>query len=140
LAVAGRLKNLLPCWDFILSINQEQLGITCKNDDYSLCFAELIRKASKKYGKKTVVLIDEYDKPILDTIDHPEIALECREILKEFYNQSRKTMPLSVFAFLNRGEQVCPGYPSSSGLETTWKTSAWTRPMPALGGNTQDGY
>jgi hypothetical protein len=36
-------------------------------------------------NKKVVVLIDEYDKPLIDQIHHPEIALENREILKQFY-------------------------------------------------------
>jgi len=34
---------------------------------------------------KVVVLIDEYDKPILDVIRSPEIALKNRDILKHFY-------------------------------------------------------
>ena len=36
-------------------------------------------------NKKVVVLIDEYDKPLIDQIHRPEIALENREILKQFY-------------------------------------------------------
>ncbi len=32
-----------------------------------------------------VILIDEYDKPILDTLKNPEIAGEMRDILRDFY-------------------------------------------------------
>jgi len=46
------------------------------------CFAELIQKAYKKYGKAVVVLIDEYDKPILDVIEEPQQAKEHREYIK----------------------------------------------------------
>ena len=49
--------------------NQERLDIVCKNADVSNCFEELIQKAYKKYNQKVVVLIDEYDKPILDNIE-----------------------------------------------------------------------
>jgi hypothetical protein len=33
-----------------------------------------------------VVLVDEYDKPILDRIDDPEAARDIREGLKDFYS------------------------------------------------------
>ena len=41
--------------------------------------------AKNDKNKKVVVLIDEYDKPLVDQIHRPEIALENREILKQFY-------------------------------------------------------
>lgn len=45
----------------------------------SLRFKELIEKLSKKYKEKVVVLMDEYDKPILDRIEELVIARENRE-------------------------------------------------------------
>ncbi len=48
-------------------------------------FYDLIEKISKKTNKKVVVLIDEYDKAILDNINKTEIAVELREELKWFY-------------------------------------------------------
>ncbi|MCL5436800.1 MAG: ATP-binding protein [Candidatus Dependentiae bacterium] len=52
---------------------------------------EMLKKLTlhlfKKFGSKNrvVLIIDEYDKPILDTIEKPEIAHEMREVLKHFY-------------------------------------------------------
>jgi hypothetical protein len=48
------------------------------------CFAELIEELHRKTGEKVVVLIDEYDKPILDTMGQPEAA-SVREFLQTFY-------------------------------------------------------
>ena len=48
------------------------------------CFAELITLLHRKKEKKVVVLIDEYDKPILDSIGKPEAA-GVREFLQSFY-------------------------------------------------------
>lgn len=48
-------------------------------------FADLIQKLSKKYQKQIVVLIDEYDKAILDNLAKTDVAKECRELLREFY-------------------------------------------------------
>ena len=54
----------------ILEENQERLQIDCQIDDsISICFRRLIQEAYKKYQKRVVVLIDEYDKPILDVLE-----------------------------------------------------------------------
>jgi hypothetical protein len=42
----------------------------------------LIKKSYEKYNKKVVILIDEYDKAILDNLDQNEVAKEAREILR----------------------------------------------------------
>ncbi len=69
----------------ILEKNQENLGVNCTKKDISNCFDELITKTYKKYNKPVVVLIDEYDKPILDNIEKPELAEEIRDLLSNFY-------------------------------------------------------
>ena len=85
----------------ILELNQEYLGVKCKSvDDYAICFADLIRKTYKKYGKEVVVLIDEYDKPIIDNLDQIEIAKESREIIKRLYTQIKENERYIKFAFL----------------------------------------
>jgi hypothetical protein len=71
----------------ILRVNQERLGVECRDeDDITSCFIELIQKTVSKYGQNTVILIDEYDKPILDNITDIEIAKEMREGLKNLYS------------------------------------------------------
>ena len=69
----------------VLEKNQRVLGIECTKKDPSNCFEELILKAYEKYQKPVVVLIDEYDKPILDNIEKPELAEEIRDLLSNFY-------------------------------------------------------
>jgi len=93
------LKNSI---DERLRYNQERLGLECENshEDYAVCFSELIRKAYQKYQKKVVILIDEYDKPILDNVDQIEVAKECREILKRLYTQIKENDRYIKFAFL----------------------------------------
>jgi hypothetical protein len=58
-------------------------GVSLKPNEYFSRFEELIHKL-KDFGK-IVILIDEYDKPIIDYIEQPELAKEMREILKGFY-------------------------------------------------------
>jgi len=68
--------------------NQSRLGVTCDaaHSDIAGCFAQLMRECHAKYGQRVVVLIDEYDKPILDNIEYPERATEVREGLKNLYS------------------------------------------------------
>ncbi|WP_321413828.1 ATP-binding protein [uncultured Desulfobacter sp.] len=67
--------------------NQKRLGVQCRyKDSVSGCFSDLIQRSSEKYGLRAVILIDEYDKPILDNIVNPKIAEEMREGLKNLYS------------------------------------------------------
>lgn len=49
-------------------------------------FSEVIRLTARQYKQRVVILIDEYDKPILDQIHDSAIALAMRECLKGFYS------------------------------------------------------
>ena len=75
---------------------EKEYGRTEEFEDIGKRFAYVLHQAHKRYGKRCVVLIDEYDKPILDvldtgyktTIDGEERLLEDwhREVLKGFYS------------------------------------------------------
>jgi len=85
----------------ILQINQDRLGIECdKTDIPSDCFRDLIIKAHQKYKKPVVILIDEYDKPILDNLENPQRALENRDFLRSFYVMMKENDAHIKFAFL----------------------------------------
>ncbi|HOJ98951.1 MAG TPA: AAA family ATPase, partial [Termitinemataceae bacterium] len=51
-----------------------------------LALTNLILAASERYEAPVAVLIDEYDKPILDNLSRPEVAREARDILKNLYS------------------------------------------------------
>ncbi|MBK8663643.1 MAG: AAA family ATPase [Ignavibacteriales bacterium] len=56
-----------------------------KSEIVSQYFGRLIKELSEKFGQKTVILIDEYDKPITDHLDDPETAEKLREFLKSVF-------------------------------------------------------
>ncbi len=81
--------------------NQTRLGITCfDQENMAVCFEELIQKAYEKYNQKVVVLIDEYDKPILDNLDQMEQAKENREYIKGLYSVLKESDEYLKFVFL----------------------------------------
>lgn len=71
----------------ILEVNRQEQGIEKgQPNDIVACFSELIRLLHKKTGERVVVLIDEYDKPILDNLTQPEVAIQIRDGLRNFYS------------------------------------------------------
>jgi hypothetical protein len=66
--------------------HHHSLDIPAINDNIIL-FSELVRRLSKKYNEKVVILIDEYDKPIIDHLakDEIKIAKENRDILESLF-------------------------------------------------------
>lgn len=71
----------------LLRINREALGVEMHPDlDVAGSFGELIRRTHAHSGQRVVVLVDEYDKPILDNLALPDIAREMREGLRNLYS------------------------------------------------------
>ena len=63
-------------------------------------FAELIKKIAEKTHQKVVILIDEYDKPIVNYIDDIEKAAKNREILRDFFGVLKYSDAFIRFVFL----------------------------------------
>jgi hypothetical protein len=78
----------------------EELWGGPRNETPSVRFLDLIQRACEKSGRKAVVLIDEYDKPLLETMDNPELNEELRLKLKAFYGVLKTADPWLRFAFL----------------------------------------
>jgi len=63
-------------------------------------FAELIEKIAEKTQQKVVILIDEYDKPIVAHVDDIENAVKNREILRDFFGVLKSSDAFLRFVFL----------------------------------------
>jgi len=87
--------------DEILAENEQRFGLKpAEVLSISGRFASLIRHAHEKSGQRVVVLIDEYDKPILDNITDPGIAREMRDGLRNLYSVIKGQDAHIRFAFL----------------------------------------
>jgi hypothetical protein len=83
-----------------LSYHEGRFGFPAAFPDIRSRFLELIRLVHEKTGQRVVVLVDEYDKPILDRIDEPETACDIREGLKDLYSVIKDSDAHIKFAFL----------------------------------------
>ncbi|MCQ2315056.1 MAG: ATP-binding protein [Bacteroidales bacterium] len=99
---------------------EELYKIENKYEKLGLRFAKILSEAHEKTGRKCVVLIDEYDKPLLDVLMEPMEA-ENRAVLKEFYGTFKaadehlrfvlltgvtKFSQVSVFSGFNQPEDI----------------------------------
>ncbi|WP_294457412.1 ATP-binding protein [uncultured Bacteroides sp.] len=68
---------------------EKRYGLPCRKDELGIGdrFAEVLRAAHEQTGRRAVVLIDEYDKPILDVLDTDSgLKDRHRNVLKGFYS------------------------------------------------------
>ena len=66
----------------------------------SLRFAGVVKRACEKTGNRTVILVDEYDKPMLQAINDPALQDEFRKTLKPFYGVLKSMDGYIKFALL----------------------------------------
>ncbi len=107
------LDKLLTKWE-------RQLGIEKQIDKLGSRFSDILAEAHCQTGRKCVVLIDEYDKPLLDVLMEP-MEEKNRSVLKEFYGTFKaadehlrfvlltgvtKFSQVSVFSGFNQPEDI----------------------------------
>ena len=77
--------DLIMKIDDILSGYEKLYGKNTESNDVSIRFKNLIKAAHDKTGSQVVVLVDEYDKPLLQNVENPETENKIRSVLKGFY-------------------------------------------------------
>ena len=113
-SVGEVLESCLREWE-------REYGASDASMSYALRFGAVIRNAVEKTGRQVVVLIDEYDKPILDVLGDKELEENNREVLRSFYSVMKsqdanlrfvmltgvgKLPQMNVFSGLNNIEDI----------------------------------
>ena len=91
------LSNII---DTQLSHFEQRFELPRQFDHASGRFADLIVQLHKKFQQPVVILIDEYDKPILDALQDPKIAKANRDFLRGFYGTIKDYDAHIKFSFL----------------------------------------
>ena len=101
--------------------NERRLGVESVGNTANIRLSNLIQAAYEKTGKGVVVLIDEYDSPLLDVIHEEENLPKLRKIMRNFYSPLKgcsqylryvfltgitKFSQLSIFSELNNIENI----------------------------------
>ncbi|MCA1794010.1 MAG: AAA family ATPase, partial [Desulfobacteraceae bacterium] len=152
--VVRSLEELQLHFSEMLDDLRREHGIEGRKTSLSGQFAELISELSAKYNQKVVVLVDEYDKPILDNIEKPSLAAQIRDELKNYYSVIKdsdlhiefvfitgvsKFSKVSLFSGLNNLKDITlnPEYSAICGytqaeLETVFADRLAGRDMPQI--------
>ena len=94
------ISHLKVSFDQYLRKWESLYDVTPMSEDLSSRFKDIIDAAYRKAGQKVVILIDEYEKPIIDNIDNPELMEQFRRELQGFYSVIKGKDNAIRFAFL----------------------------------------
>ncbi len=79
---------------------EQEYGIEKPDSALAGRFETIIKRAYEKTGQKVVILIDEYDKALLETVDKPELQQEFRDTLRGVYGNLKQMDQYIRFAML----------------------------------------
>ncbi|MDE2828893.1 MAG: ATP-binding protein [Gemmatimonadota bacterium] len=79
---------------------EKETGVESPYDTASARFRHIIQMLHSQAGQRVAVLVDEYDKPILDVIDEPEVARANRDFLRGLYSTIKSSDAHIKFTFL----------------------------------------
>jgi len=94
------LDSLYSALDTNLRMLEEKWGKNECEGSPAARFVGLIRRAYEQTGCKVVVLVDEYDKPLLGMVDDMNVDNEIRKVLKGFYGILKSADAYLRFVFL----------------------------------------
>ena len=132
----GSMYELESKLSYILETLENEYGIVHTGTTESVRFSNIIRTACSRTGRKVAVLIDEYDKPLIDNIENNDLYEQIRSRMQGFYSVLKeedsnicfgfltgvtKIGKLSVFSGLNnlRDISMDPGYADICGISET---------------------
>ena len=93
-------ESLDSILNFTLEKWEQQYGTAPSETTFALRFRGLIERAYEQTGQRVVILIDEYDKPMLQSIGDEELQKEFRKTLQAFYGAIKTMDGYIRFAFL----------------------------------------
>lgn len=85
---------------YILKSNEERFGVNTDSTDPNIRLSNLINSIYNQTGKQVVVLIDEYDAPLLDVVHHEEYLGALRQIMRNFFSPLKLSEPYLRFVFI----------------------------------------
>ena len=94
------LESLESILNFTLEKWERLYGTASSETTFALRFRGIIQRANEQTGQRVVILIDEYDKPMLQAIGNEELQQKFRNIMKAFYSVLKTMDGYIKFALL----------------------------------------
>ena len=84
----------------MLEEQETRWGYKTHQVDANLRLKDLVKKAYEQTGEKVVVIIDEYDAPLLDVVHEKDNLSQLRRIMQNFYSPLKMLAPYLEFTFI----------------------------------------
>ena len=85
---------------YLLEDYEKKYGITNHRNGINNRFCDLVEFVCQKNGRQVVVLVDEYDAPLLDVVHEEENLAALRDIMRNFYSPLKACEPMLRFVFM----------------------------------------
>ncbi len=86
--------------NYMLDDQEKKFGITEHRNGVNNRFSDLMESVYRKTGKQVVVLIDEYDAPLLDVVHEDTQLPVLRNVMRNFYSPLKAAEPMLRFVFM----------------------------------------
>ena len=83
-----------------LSDLERQFGFEKESNSLGDRFHDLIRQCYEQYGQRVVVMLDEYDAPLLNVIHNEEVLPQVRQLMRTLYSPLKDCDPYLRFVFI----------------------------------------
>ncbi|WP_337560516.1 ATP-binding protein [Prevotella sp.] len=134
----------------MLGDQEAAFGYKSEKIDPNIRLKDLVKKANEQTGQKVVIIIDEYDAPLLDVVHEQENLQPLRQMMQNFYSPVKLLDPylefvfitgitkfsqLSIFSELNNLDNISmyDQYSAICGISFTELTTTMRRDVESLG-------
>ncbi|MDE6192455.1 MAG: ATP-binding protein [Muribaculaceae bacterium] len=93
-------NGLVSLLNRLLGEYEKEYGMTEVSDTLAGRFSQLIRRAFEVSGRKVVILVDEYDKPLQDIQEYEELFEKNLRLLKSFFGNLKSMDDYIRFSFI----------------------------------------
>lgn len=85
---------------YIVYENELKYGVVCDSPDANVRLLNLISSVSRQSGRQAVVVVDEYDAPLLDVVHDKKNLDSLRDVMRNFYSPLKDCESMLKFVFL----------------------------------------
>jgi hypothetical protein len=94
------IEHLMSSLRYEVTTQSDKHGVELRFSDITSQFKYLIKQAYKNYNEKAVVIIDEYDKPLLETMHNRELHIQIRDLFTGCYGVLKSSDQFLRFTFI----------------------------------------
>ena len=94
------IEKIRSVVDFIIAQQEKKFALSCTSTDFASRMTSLIKGCYEKYGEKVVVLVDEYDSPLLNVLNDKVTLDQVRQLMRSVFAPLKDCGYMLQFLFI----------------------------------------